>query len=130
MRVLREDQLVERSKALGEHLHGYREKLLAHPTVADARGRGLFLVMELVENKETRVYFGAERGAEHLYQAIGLKHGLAFYSSLYGSRRGAVQRGLPMWVCPPLTITRDEVDGLMTRLDYTLSEWEESLGVA
>ena len=130
LNVLREDQLIECSRSLGEHLHGYREMLLAHPTVADVRGRGLFLVMELVEGKETRIYFEAERGAEHLYQAIALKHGLAFYSSLYGSRRGVVQRGLPMWVCPPLTITRDELDDLMTRLDHTLSEWEESLGVA
>ena len=127
--VLHEDKLIEYSRSLGAHLHSYREQLLTHPTVADVRGRGLFLVMELVESKETRVYFDAERGAEHLYQAIGLKNGLAFYSSLYGSRRGAVRRGLPMWVCPPLTITRDEVDELMQRLDQTLSEWEESLGV-
>ena len=128
--ILHEDNLVEHSRSLGEHLHTYREQLLTHPTVADVRGRGLFLVMELVENKQTGGYFDPERGAEHLYQAIGLKNGLAFYSSLYGSRRGAFRRGLPMWVCPPLTITRDEVDDLMQRLDQTLAEWEESLGVS
>ena len=128
--VIQEDNLVEHSRTLGEHLHGYRETLLAHPTVAAVRGRGLFLVMELVENKETGGYFAPERGAEHLYQAIGLKNGLAFYSSLYGSRRGSATRGLPMWVCPPLTITRDEIDDLMARLDQTLTEWEESLGVS
>jgi len=127
--ILHEDNLVEHSRSLGEHLHSYRDQLLSHPTVADVRGRGLFLVMELVERKDTRIYFDAERGAEHLYQAIGLKNGLAFYSSLYGARRGAVQRGLPMWICPPLTITREEVDDLMHRLDQTLTEWEETLGV-
>ena len=130
MSILQEDDLIEHSRVLGEHLHSYREQLLAHPTVADVRGRGLFLVMELVESKDTRVYFEEDRGAEHLYQAIGLKNGLAFYSSLYGSRRGAIQRGLPMWICPPLTITREELDDLMRRLDQTLTEWEESLGVS
>ena len=60
--ILHEDKLVEHSRLLGEHLHTYREQLLSHPTVADVRGRGLFLVMELVENKETRLYFDADKG--------------------------------------------------------------------
>lgn len=127
--ILREDDLVTQSRVLGERLHGYRERLEAHPTVAQTRGRGLFLVMELVESKETRAYFGAERNAEHLFQAVALKNGLVFYSSLYGSRRGAVTRGLPMWVTPPLTITESELDDLIDRLDITLGEWEDMLGV-
>ena len=128
--IIHEDDLVTRSQVLGERLHAYRERLEAHPTVAQTRGRGLLMVMELVESKETRAYFGAERNAEHLFQAVALKNGLVFYSSLYGSRRGAVSRGLPMWIAPPLTITETELDDLIERLDVSLAEWEEMLGVA
>ena len=128
--ILVEDDLVARSAALGERLHGSRERLLAHPTVADVRGRGLFMVMELVEGADSPEYFPPEKDAEHLFQAIALKNGLVFYSTLYGPRRsGLMRRGLPMWVAPPLSITENELDELVTRLDATLSEWEDALGV-
>ena len=45
------------SKKMGEHLFTYKEKLLAHPSVADARGWGLCMTLELVESKESGEYF-------------------------------------------------------------------------
>jgi adenosylmethionine-8-amino-7-oxononanoate aminotransferase len=40
------------------------------------------------------------------------------------------RRGLPIFLAPPLVITRQEIDELIERLDTTLGEWEAALGVA
>ena len=131
IRILEEDRLVESVAAKHERLFSYRERLLAHPSVADVRGWGLFMVLELVEDKASGTYFAPERGAEQLFQKIAFENGLAFYSTLYGPRRRPLMsRGLPMWISPPLIITEAEIDLLMERLDRTLDIWERSLGLA
>ncbi len=128
--ILKEDGLVENAALMGERLFSNADRLLAHPTVADVRGWGLFMAMEVVESKETRSYFAPEANAEQLFQGIALKNGLAIYATLYGpGRRPMFRRGLPVMISPPLTITTAEVDDMVDRLDRSLSEWEEALGV-
>jgi adenosylmethionine-8-amino-7-oxononanoate aminotransferase len=132
LRIIKEDGLVENSLKVGEHLHSYREQLLDHPSVADVRGTGLFLVMELVEKNDEggREYFSPDRQAEVLFRQTALKNGLVVYSSLYGRRPPPLfRRGMPMWISPPLSITRDQVDDMVQAIDTTLSEWEAALGV-
>ena len=81
--------------------------------------------------RSTREFFPRESGAEQKLQAIALRNGLAFYGTLYGSRRvPGPRRGLPLFIAPPLIITREEIDELIDRLDVTLSEWESLLEVA
>jgi putrescine aminotransferase len=128
--ALKADDLVEQARLRGLRLFGHEARLRAHPTVADVRGWGLFMVLELVENKQTRAYFDTSQDAEQLFQALALKNGLAFYSTLYGPRRRPLfRRGLPMWISPPFIITESEVDELVDRLDATLTAWERALGV-
>jgi len=123
--IIRDEQLLENCREQSELLFSYRESLLEHPTVQDARGWGLMMVLELVRDKETMDFFEPEQQAEKLYQAIALKHGLVMYGSLYGARRqAAFRRGLPSWISPPLSITADELKDLMQRLDQALTEWE------
>jgi len=62
---------------------------------------------------------------------LALKNGLVFYGTLYGPQRQPLfRRGLPMWIAPPLSISQEQIDDLLSRLDQTLTEWEEALGVA
>ena len=59
-----------------------------------------------------------------------MKNGLAFYMTLYGPRRpSALKRGIPIFIAPPLCITRNQVDDMIDRLDQTLIEWEQSMGI-
>lgn len=128
--IIKEDKLLENTVKMGERLFSHRERLLSHPTVKDVRGWGLFMVSELVKNKDTMEFFDDEDHAEHLFQALALKNGLVLYGTLYGARRQpAFRRGLPMWICPPLVINEQQVDDMMDRLDDTLTEWEQTLGV-
>lgn len=127
--ILREEKLVERAATRGQQLFSHAERLRAHPSVADVRGWGLFMVLELVSGGAGRSYFPPEANAEQKFQQIALSNGLVFYSTLYGPRRGAaVQRGLPMWVSPPLSIAEDELEDLIDRLDRTLHHWEQAMG--
>ncbi len=130
IQIIEEDGLLENCERVGRHLFSHRERLLAHPTVKDVRGWGLFLCCELVRDKETMEFFSPDQNAEHLYQSIALKNGLVLYGTLYGGRRSPTMlRGLPTWICPPLCITEEQVDDLIDRLDDTLTEWEGLLGL-
>lgn len=128
--ILKSDNLVDQAAARGRRLFGHAERLRSHPTVADIRGWGLFMVLELVANKETREYFEQDKNAEQLFQSIAMQNGLVFYSTLYGPRRRPLfRRGLPMWISPPFTITESEIDEIVDRLDRTLRVWEIALGL-
>jgi adenosylmethionine-8-amino-7-oxononanoate aminotransferase len=128
--IIEKDGLVENSAMVGEYLHSNAERFLARRTIAEARGKGLLMVLELVRDKDTMEWFPSEANADEKFQAIGLKNGLAFYMSLYGPRRpGALKRGMPIFMAPPLCITREQVDDLMDRLDQTLGEWESAMGI-
>lgn len=128
--VLRDENLVQRAAELSPHLFGYAPKLLEHPTVGDVRGIGMLLAIEFVRGAGETIYFSADKNAEKLFQAVALKNGLAFYGTLYGPRRiASMGRGLPILVSPPLTITKNEIDDMMQRLDASITEWEGLLGV-
>ena len=126
--VIRDEKLLENCNAQGERIFSYRDELLSHPTVADIRGWGLMMVLELVKDKKTMAFFDKSVDAQELFQAIALKHGLAMYSSLYGAaRQPAFARGVPIWISPPLSISADEADEMMLRLLAMLNEWEAAV---
>jgi adenosylmethionine-8-amino-7-oxononanoate aminotransferase len=128
--VIENDNLLEHTRNMEQKLFSYKDRLLAHPTVKDVRGWGLFMVSELVKNCDTMEFFEPDEQAEQLFQSLALKNGLVLYGTLYGARRQpAFRRGLPSWICPPLTITEEEVGDMMERFDSTLTEWEKALGI-
>ncbi len=126
--IIRDEKLIENCNEQSPRLFSYRDELLSHPTVADVRGWGLMMAIELVADKETMAFFDKSVDAQTLFQSLALKNGLAMYSSLYGAaRHPAMARGLPIWVAPPLSIDSDEVDEMMGRLLTMLSEWESAV---
>ncbi len=130
IRIIREDKLLENCRIQSQRLFAFAENLLKHHTVKDVRGSGLMMVLELVKDKETMEFFDVSHHAETLLQSIALKNGLLLFGTLYGPRRQpAFRRGLPAWISPPLSITSDELDDLLERLDVSLTEWEETLGL-
>ncbi|WP_254621202.1 aspartate aminotransferase family protein [Sphingomonas sp. CL5.1] len=126
--AIRDEGLLERVNERGAQLFSHAERLRRHPTVADVRGWGLFMVLELVQNAEDRSYFPPEAGAEQRFQEIALSNGLVFYSTLYGAnRRPVIKRGLPMWVSPAYTVTSEQIEEIVDRLDRTLHQWEQAM---
>ncbi len=129
--IIEQDGLIENSAEVGSYLHDQAEKrLLKHITIADVRGLGMHMPIEFVMNKETMEFFPVGSNAERKLQTFGLKNGLVLYATLYGPRRPAAhQRGLPLFINPPLCITREQVDDLIDRFDTTLTEFEAEMGV-
>jgi taurine--2-oxoglutarate transaminase len=114
--AFQEEGIVENSAALGEvlgaGLTGLQER---HPSIGEVRGKGLFWGIELVRDRETReplVPFNASGEAMAPVTALA---------------KAAMERGLYLmthWnvimVCPPLTITREELDEGLGILDEVL----------
>jgi len=124
--VIEQDGLVANSAEVGAYLHGLlRDRILPHRAIADLRGQALLAILELVEDKETMEFPPASDEPEHLFQAVAYKHGLSFYMALYGPRRpSAMKRGVPVFIMPPLCLTREQADDLVDRLDLTVQEWQ------
>jgi ornithine--oxo-acid transaminase len=100
IRVLVEEGMVENARVQGEYLLG-RLKRIESDHVADVRGRGLLVGVELVEGAG-----GARRFAEMLKD-----EGL-----LCKDTHGTVIR-----FAPPLVVTRDELDWALSRIEEVLT---------
>jgi len=119
--AFREESIVEQAAASGEV---FRAELAAlaerHPSIGDVRGLGCFWGLELVKSRETRemlVPFNASGAAAEPVARL---------------TKAALDRGLYLmthWnivmVCPPLTITREELDEGVAILDEVLSIADE-----
>ena len=128
--ILEKDGMIEHAAETGAYLHSKGKALLDHPIIADIRGQGMLMVPELVSNKETLEFFPPETNAEERFQSIALKNGLALYGTLWGPRRPQNHiRGLPIFIAPPMTISKEQVDELIDALDRSLTELEQELGV-
>jgi taurine--2-oxoglutarate transaminase len=119
--AFREEGIVEHAAELGDvfrdALHGLAEK---HPSIGEVRGLGCFWGLELVKSRATR---------EPLVPFNGGGEDAAPVTRLV---KAALERGLYLmthWnvimVCPPLTITRDELDEGIAVLDDVLSIADE-----
>jgi adenosylmethionine-8-amino-7-oxononanoate aminotransferase len=131
--AIREDGLLEAVREREAQLFSYRDRLLAHPNVADVRGWGLFMVLELVKPDPDgkRNFFDPQDQAELKFQTAMLRNGVAMYSTLYGpNRRPVMQRGLPMWIAPAFTISETEMSEMMDRIDRALHQWEQAMTMA
>jgi taurine--2-oxoglutarate transaminase len=119
--AFKEEGVVENSAEMGgvfaEKLREFQDK---HPSIGEVRGLGCFWGIELVKNRETReplVPFNASGEA---------------FAPVARVSKAALERGLYLmthWnvimVCPPLTITRDEIDEGIGILDEALAIADE-----
>lgn len=105
MQVIRRDRLDDNARRMGERLQAHLQALQRdHACMAEVRGRGLMLGVEIVDERQTdklgHPQAAPERAAR--IQRSALRHGLIIEK---GGRHGSVLRFLP-----PLNITPDEVD--------------------
>ena len=119
--AFREEGIVEHAAELGPVFHDALNGLAAkHPSIGEVRGLGCFWGVELVTSRETR---------EPLVPFNGGGEAAAPMTRL---AKAAMERGLSLmthWnvimICPPLTITREELDEGIAILDDVLSIADE-----
>jgi taurine--2-oxoglutarate transaminase len=119
--AFQEEGIVENAAAMGEVLDAGLGRLAEkHPSIGEVRGLGCFWGLELVKNRETREPLVPFNGTGQAAKPVG------------ATAKHALDRGLYLmthWnvamICPPLTITREELDEGLAILDESLSVADE-----
>ena len=110
--ILLRENLVERSAENGAYLLQQLQELRAHPTVGDVRGIGLMTCVELVKSKESK-------------DAWGTRHPYIKTLGETVHSKGVLTR---VWnqlhLSPPLVVTREEIDRMVSIVDESLTEVE------
>jgi len=113
IQVIQDDRLVERTAAIGPVFHRMLCDLAEqHPSVGDVRSIGLFGVIELVKNRQTRqplTPFNDNSPEMLSLRRFALDQGLYFYTHWH-----------TILVIPPLIITEDQLADGCAILDEAL----------
>ena len=118
--VIEEENLLERVCARGDTLmNRLEERFGQNPHVGDIRGRGLFVGVELVEDRESKKPFPVSAGVAAGVKAAAMRNGLICYPS-NGTVDGS--QGDHILLAPPFIISADELDLLVQRLETSIAE--------
>jgi 4-aminobutyrate aminotransferase-like enzyme/Ser/Thr protein kinase RdoA (MazF antagonist) len=109
--VIRDEGLQENARATGDYLlAGLRGLASRYPLIGDARGRGLYLGLELVRDRDTRAPAAGEASA-----VVDRMKEMGVLLSTDGPLHNVIK------IKPPLVFSRRDADHLLARLDHTLA---------
>ncbi len=123
LQILREEELVERSKRVGNALRAHlQDKLNQHPLVAEIRGEGMLIGIEIVKNRETLECFPEEDRIGDKVVGHAMREGVFFYPGGTGEVRDIVCVGAPYIIGEPefelmsnaLSVALDKIASGMT----------------
>jgi 4-aminobutyrate--pyruvate transaminase len=111
IRIIDERNLVRQAAEVGEHLQTGLRTFASHPLVGEVRGIGLIAAVDLARSRES------ERPDELPGQLGARVNELLL-------RQGVISRNMidALAFCPPLIITHEQVDELLSRLDRALTD--------
>jgi taurine---2-oxoglutarate transaminase len=119
--TFKDEGIVENSAEMGgvfaEQLRELQER---HPSIGEVRGLGCFWGLELVKSRETREPLVPFNATGEAFAPVARLAKAALESGLYLMTHWNV-----VMVCPPLTITRDEIDEGVSMLDEALAIADE-----
>jgi 4-aminobutyrate--pyruvate transaminase len=109
LEIYERDNVYAHAARMGEYLQGRLAALRDHPNVGEVRGAGLIAAVELVADRAART------------PAVDM----AKRATLLCQDNGLIVRnvaGCALAVCPPLVITRAQVDELVDKLTLSISQ--------
>ena len=113
-KVIQRDDLLAAVRRQGA---GLSKRLAArfgeHPNVGDIRGRGLFMALELVEDRATKAPFDPVLRLHSRVKVEAMAHGLMVYP-MGGTIDG--RRGDHVLLAPPFIVTDNDLDEIVDRL--------------
>ena len=117
--ILQREELPQRSAEMGAYLLQSLQTIMEkHPTVGDARGLGLYCVLELVQDKATKEKMPRDSDfVKHLNILLAERHLLTRVWNV-------------LHLAPPLVVTRAELDRMVDIVDECLTQAEEKFGYA
>ena len=115
LKILRKEKLVEASAAIGKKLKDHlTEELKENPLVAEIRGEGLLLGIEVVKNKDTLELFEEKEKITSKIINYAFSEGVFFYPGGTGEVRDIICLG------PPFIINDAEIDFIVSSLKKSL----------
>jgi len=118
METLTGEGLVDEVRRKGERLRTRLEMRFGdHPHIGDIRGRGLFMGLEFVKDRENKAPFDPELAIHKAFKAAAFDAGLICYP-MGGTVDG--RQGDHVLLAPPFIISDDECDELVEKLDVAV----------
>jgi adenosylmethionine-8-amino-7-oxononanoate aminotransferase len=112
--TIREEQLLQNVQARGEQLRArLREVFANHPNVGDVRGRGLFVGVELVADRDSKQPLDPARRTHSRVKSEAMQRGLLVYP-MGGTVDG--RQGDHILIAPPFISTAADIDAMVERL--------------
>ena len=119
-RVIERDGLLAQVRTRGAHLMAaLLERLGPHPQVGDIRGRGLFVGVELVQERASKATFDPAKKLHAKIKARAFANGLLCYP-MGGTIDG--QHGDHVLLAPPFIVSQAEVQTIVDRLAISIDE--------
>jgi 4-aminobutyrate---pyruvate transaminase len=111
LKIYAERDILSHVRKVGPYLQEKLQGLAAHPLVGEARGVGLIGAVHIVADKASRAPLPPAAGIGPLIQQRAMDRGLLI-------------RAAPdaVYVCPPLIITKAEIDELIEALSAALND--------
>ena len=117
--IFERDDILRGVEAQGTYfLHGLQELETHHPSIGQVQGRGLYLAIELVRDRDSKEPATRETASAH--QAL-LGEGVICMASGYHANR--------LMFATPLVITEAEIDTALAALDTVLGDMEKKFGI-
>ncbi|AOJ15577.1 aspartate aminotransferase family protein [Burkholderia vietnamiensis] len=125
-RVIADEKLLDNVKTRGEQLRAsLREHYAAHPHVGDVRGRGLFVGVELVRDRDSKAPFDPKLKLHAAVKREAMQRGLMVYP-MGGTIDGV--HGDHILVAPPFICTAQQIDTIVERLSGAIGAALASAG--
>jgi len=111
LKILRRENLCERVNPLGDQLkQNLISELGQHPLVAEIRGQGLLIGVEIVKEKEGLISFNEKEKITNQIVAKGLENGVFFYPGGTGEYRDIICLG------PAFIINEEDINLMVSTL--------------
>ncbi|WP_370680383.1 aspartate aminotransferase family protein [Comamonas sp. GB3 AK4-5] len=117
-KVIQRDQLLPQVRARGDYLRAaLQDRLGTHAHVGDIRGRGLFMAVELVQDRASKATFDPARKLHAAVKAQAMELGLLCYP-MGGTIDG--QHGDHVLLAPPFIVSESDIDQIVDRLALSI----------
>ncbi len=120
VRAILDRGLLEQVKTRGTQLmEALQAEFGQHPNIGDIRGRGLFVGIEVVADRDSKTPFDPALGLAAKLKAATFKHGLACYP-MSGTRDGT--KGDHIMLAPPFIMTEAQIPEIIGPIKAALAE--------
>ena len=109
------ENVIERGKGIRS---GLRDAFRDHPNIGDIRGRGLFIGVEFVADKESKEPLDPSDKTHNAIQLAAMKNGLLCYG-MGGTIDG--RRGDHILIAPPYNLTKSEQQELIDKFSAAVA---------